>query len=65
MACSGYDEFTISQIDYGIQKISEFDDETLFMNIYHFWCFSKHLSRYFIWGGSKLYMFKFKFVSKL
>ena len=65
MAYSGYYEFTISQIDYGIQKINEFDDETLFMNIYHFWCFSEYLSPYFIWSDSKLYMFKFKCVSKL
>ena len=54
MAYSGYYEFTISQIDYGIQEISEFDDETLFMNIYHFWCFSKYLSPYFIWGDEAL-----------
>ena len=54
MACSGYYEFTIRQIDYGKQEISEFDDETLFMNIYHFWCFSKYLSPYFIWGDETL-----------
>ena len=48
MAYSGYYEFTIKQIDYGKQEISEFDDETLFINIYHFWCFSKYLSPYFL-----------------
>ena len=50
MAYSGYFEFTISQIDNGYQKIFDFDDETLFMNIYHFWCFSKYLSPYYKWG---------------
>ena len=42
--------FTFSQIENGYQKISDFDDETLFMNIYHFWCFSKYLSPYYRWG---------------
>ena len=50
MAYSGYFEFTISQIDNGYQKIFDFDDETLFMNIYHFWFFSKYLSPYYKWG---------------
>ena len=39
-----YSEFTIAQIDNGYQKISEFDDETLFMNIYNYWCFANYLS---------------------
>ena len=50
MAYSGYFEFTINQIDNGYQKISDFGVETLFMNIYHFWCFSKYLSPYYKWG---------------
>ena len=50
MAYSGYFEFTISQIDNGYQKLSDFDDETLFINIYHFWCFCKYLSPYYRWG---------------
>ena len=50
MPYSSYYEFTINQIDNGYQKISDFDDETLFMNIYHFWCFSKYLSLYYRWG---------------
>ena len=54
MAYSGYYEITIKQIDYGKQEISEFDDETLFINIYHFWCFSKYLSPYFLWGDEAL-----------
>ena len=49
MAYNGYFEFTINQIENGYQKISDFDDETLFMNIYNFWCFSKYLSPYYRW----------------
>ena len=64
MTYSGYYEFTISQIDYGIQEISEFDNETLFMNIYHFWCFSKYLSPYFIWGDEALTRLKRNIKSK-
>ena len=43
-----YYEFTIAQIDNGYQKIGEFDHETLFLNIYHFWCFANCLSMYHI-----------------
>ena len=44
-----YYEFTIAQIDNGYQKISEVDNETLFINIYHFWCFANYMSIYYIW----------------
>ena len=50
MPYSSYYEFTINQIDNDYQKISDFDDETLFMNIYHFCFFSKYLSPYYRWG---------------
>ena len=43
-----YYEFTIAQIDNGYQKIGEFDHDTLFINIYHFWCFANCLSMYHI-----------------
>ena len=54
MSYNGYFEFTINQIENGYQKISDFDDETLFMNIYNFWCFSKYLSPYYRWGVKAL-----------
>ena len=54
MAYNSYYEFTISQIDHGYQEISEFDNETLFMNIYHYWCFSNYLSMYYIWKYTAL-----------
>ena len=49
-----YYEFTIAQIDNGYQKISEFDNETLFINIYHFWCFANYMSMYYIWRYTAL-----------
>ena len=42
MSYSGYFKFTISQIENGYYKLSDFDDETLFMNIYIFWCFTQY-----------------------
>ena len=47
-------EFTIAQIDNGYQKISDFDDETLFENIYHYWCFTNYMSMYYIWRHTAL-----------
>ena len=38
----------VRQIDSGNEKIDEFDKDTLFSNIYHFWCFSNYLSMYYI-----------------
>ena len=49
-----YYEFTIAQIDNGYQKISEFDNETLFIDIYHFWCFANYMSMYYIWRYTAL-----------
>ena len=42
-------EFTIFEIDHNYMDIVEFDDDTLFMNIYHFWCFVHFLSPYYSW----------------
>ena len=49
-----YYEFIIGQIDNGYIKISEFDNETLFINIYHFWCFVNYMSMYYIWRYTAL-----------
>ena len=49
-----YYEFAIAQIDNGYQKISDFDDDSLFINIYHFWCFTRYLSPYYKWGSKAL-----------
>ena len=47
-------EEKICQIDSGNEKIDEFDKDTLFLNIYHFWCFSNYLSMYYIWRWTAL-----------
>ena len=47
-------EFTICQIDNGYQKISDFDNDTLFENIYTYWCFTNYMSMYYIWRYTAL-----------
>ena len=42
-------EFTVFAIDHNYTTIVEFDDDTLFMNIYHYWCFVHFLSPYYTW----------------
>ena len=45
-----YYEATIYAIDHNQIDIIEFDNDTLFMNIYHYWCFLHFLSPYYSWG---------------
>ena len=47
-------EFTICQIDNGYQKITDFDNDTLFENIYTYWCFTNYMSMYYIWRYTAL-----------
>ena len=47
-------EEKIRQIDSGNEKIDEFDKDTLFFNIYHFWCSANYLSMYYIWRWTAL-----------
>ena len=54
MAYSSYYEFTVSQIDNDEMKISELDNETLFMNIYNYYCFKNFMSMYYIWRHTAL-----------
>ena len=35
---------TIVEIDNDYDKIKDFDNDTLFINIYNFWCFANYLS---------------------
>ena len=42
-----YYEFTVYAIDHNHVDIVEFDNDTLFMNIYHFWSFVHFLSPYY------------------
>ena len=45
---SHYD-IVIFEIDKDNRNIDQFDDDTLFMNIYNFYCFSHYLSPYYSW----------------
>ena len=47
-------EEKVRQIDSGNEKVDEFDKDTLFLNIYRFWCFSNYLSMYCIWRWTAL-----------
>ena len=49
-----YYEITIAEIDKDYDKIKDFDKDSLFLNIYNFWCFSNYLSMYYIWGRTAL-----------
>ena len=54
MAYSSYYEFTVSLIDNDEMEISELDNETLFMNIYNYYCFTNFMSVYYIWRHTAL-----------
>ena len=54
MTTNYYFEYIISQIDNGYFKIFEFEDETLFMNIYYFYSCTKYLSPYYKWSNIAL-----------
>lgn len=40
-------EYVIFKISQNEESINEFDNDTLFMNIYLFYCFSRYLSPYY------------------
>ena len=42
-------ELIVYAIDHNHVDIVEFDNDTLFMNIYHFSCFLHFLSPYYSW----------------
>ena len=58
-------EEKVRQIDSGNEKIDEFDKDTLFLNIYHFWCFSNYLSMYYIWRWTALDRLKMNLKKKM
>ena len=43
-------ELIVYALDHNRLDIVEFDNDTLFMNIYHYWCFLHFLSPYYSWG---------------
>ena len=59
-----YYEFTVSEIDNEYMKIIEFNNETLLMNIYHYWCFVHFLSLYYSWGDEAIKNLKMNILQK-
>ena len=54
----------IFKIDQNQKTIDDFDNETLFMNIYLFYCFCRHLSPYYKWEKEALKRLKQNIISK-
>ena len=50
-------ENRIQEID-NYDKLKDFDKDSLFSNIYHFWCFANYLSMYYIWRITALHRLK-------
>lgn len=57
-------EWVIFKIDENQKTIEEFDDDTLFMNIYLFYCFSRYLSPYYEWDKKALKRLKENIIFK-
>ena len=57
-------EWVIFKIDQDQKTIDEFDNDTLFMNIYLFYCFSRHLSPYYKWEKEALKRLKENIILK-
>ena len=57
-------EWVIFKINTNQKTIDEFDNETLFMNIYLFYCFSRYLSPYYQWEKKALKRLKENIILK-
>ena len=57
-------EWLILKIDQNQKTIDEFDNDTLFMNIYYFYCFSRYLSPYCKWEKEALKRLKQNIILK-
>ena len=57
-------EWVIFKIDENQKAIDEFDNDTLFMNIYLFYCFSQYLSPYYQWEKKALKRLKENIILK-
>ena len=43
-------QITLFEIDTNNRLIEDFDTDTLFLNIYDYWCFCHYLTPYYLWG---------------
>ena len=59
-----YYDLIIFEIDGDNRNIDQFDNETLFMNIYNFYCFSHYLSPYYSWEAKVLERLKQNIIKK-
>ena len=57
-------EWVIFKIDQNQKRVEEFDNETLFTNIYLFYCFSRYLSPYYKWEKEALKRLKENIILK-
>ena len=57
-------EWVIFKIDQNQKRVEEFDNETLFTNIYLFYCFSRYLSPYYKWEKEALKRLKQNIILK-
>ena len=57
-------EYVIFKIDQDEKQIESFDSDTLFMNIYLFYCFSRYLSPYYVWDQKALRRLKQNIIIK-
>ena len=40
---------TLFEIDTNNRLIEDFDNDTLFLNIYNYWCFCHYITPYYLW----------------
>ena len=57
-------EYVVYAIDKNKKQIESFDSDTLFMNIYLFYCFSRYLSPYYTWDKKALRRLKENIIIK-
>ena len=57
-------EWVIFKIDQNQKRVEEFDNETLFTNIYLFYCFCRYLSPYYKWEKEALKRLKENIILK-
>lgn len=57
-------EYVIFKISQNEESINEFDNDTLFINIYLFYCFSRYLSPYYEWDKKGLMRLKQNIIYK-
>ena len=55
---------TLFEIDTNNRLIEEFDTDTLFLNIYNYWCFCHYLSPYYLWEQYAMIKLKENIIKK-